>query len=293
MKYIKGKLNLVIFFKTIFTWTLVGIMLAIEYIFFIPPLIIWTLIFDRRHKKPILWITRFFVRLFFFLYVTSNFTIDLNKIKKAKGPRIYILNHASQFDTFLMYLLPGRIQVFVKEEYSKVPFIGWTIRLSGNILVKKPGDANEEYSVYDEGVKELNDGATILIFPEGTKSKDGNIGRFKIGGFKLAYETKSEIVPVVIDSWDAIRPKNGGWIRDDRMWMRVLDPLKYEDYKNIDVRDFTKLMRIKMADELLKIRDKRRSTQDNYYRHDEIFVNLDNESRNKLKEFKQNHEMLI
>jgi len=293
MKYIKGKVNLIIFLKTAFTWTLVGIMLGIEYIVFMPSLIIWTMIFDRRHKKPILWITRFFVRLFFFLYVTSNFTIDLNKISKANGPRIFILNHASQFDTFLMYLLPGRIQVFVKEEYAKVPFIGWTIRLSGNILVKKPDNATDENNVFDEGIKELNEGATILIFPEGTKSKDGNIGRFKVGGFKLAYETKAEIVPVVLDSWDSIRPKNGGWVRDDRMWMKVLDPLKYDDYKDIDDRDLAKMMRIKMADELMKIRDTRRSIEDNYYRHEELFVNLDNEAKEKISKFKREHEFRI
>ena len=292
MKYLKAKVNLIFFFKTIFTWALVGILIFIQYTIFVPPLLIWILIFDRKQKKAMLWITRFFLRLFFFFYITSNFNIDLKGLKKAKGPRIYILNHASQFDTFLMYLLPGRIQVFVKQSYSKIPFIGWTIRLSGNIMVKKPDNPNIESDIYKEGIASLSNGSTVLIFPEGTKSKDGNIGRFKTGGFKMAYETKAEIVPVVLDTWNSIRPGSGGWIRDDKIWMIALKTYKYEEYKDIDVRDFAKMLRVKMSDELINIRNIRRKTEKKYYRKKDIFVELDKEAYKKVIEFKTNNNIL-
>ncbi|MCK4798537.1 MAG: 1-acyl-sn-glycerol-3-phosphate acyltransferase [Spirochaetes bacterium] len=293
MEYIKGKVNFEFFLKTIFTWCLVGILISIQYIVFIPPLLIWTLIFDRKDKKVMLWVTRFFLRLFFFLYVTSNFNINLAGIKRARGPRVYILNHASQFDTFLMYLLPGRIQVLVKQSYSKIPFIGWTIRLSGNIMVKKRNDSNNESDVFDEGIKELNNGSTILIFPEGTRSRNGNIGRFKTGGFKMAYQTKAEIVPVVLDTWNSIRPGSGAWIRDDKIWMKVLKIYKYEDYKDIDIKNFAKMMRIKMSEELINIRNIRRKNEKKYYRKKDLFIKLDEEAYKKVIEYKEKNKFII
>ena len=133
----RGKITFRIFYVTIFTWLLVGILIGIEYIFFMPFVMIYTALFDYKQKRGVFYLTRFFIRLFFLLYITSNFKIDLGNLKKAKQPRIYILNHSSQFDTFLMYLLPDRFKYFVKENYVKVPFIGWTIKLSGNNIFKE------------------------------------------------------------------------------------------------------------------------------------------------------------
>jgi 1-acyl-sn-glycerol-3-phosphate acyltransferase len=276
------------FFVTIFTWMLVAILIFIQYVIFIPPALILTLLFDRKNKKLMNLITKLFIKLFFILYITSDFTIDLGGIKKPEKPRIYIMNHASQFDTFLIYILPGFTKVFVKENYLKLPFIGWTIGLMGNIYVKKMKNINDiEENLIEAGKNELQKGFTLLIFPEGTKSKTGNIGRFKTGGFKIAYESKAEIVPVVLDTWNSIRPGGGGWIRDDKIWLKVLKPYQYEDYMKYEIKDFIKIVREQMTEELLNIRDQRRLKEKNYYRKKQIYVDLDNEEKLKLMSNKQ------
>lgn len=288
MKSSKEKITLVIFLKTIFTWFLVTFLISILYIFFIIPFFIVAIIIDKKEKKLMFYLTRFTIRIFFKLYKTANFNINLSNLKKAEKPRIYILNHASQFDTFLMYLLPDIFKVFVKQIYVKIPFIGWTMRLTGNIIaVKKPDDINYETNLLDLGVNVIKKGYTLLIFPEGTKSKTGDIGRFKSGGFRIAYETKAEIVPVVLDTWNSIRPGGGWWIRDDRIWMKVLEPYEYNDYKNIDINDLIKLIKIKMIEELITIREQRRKNEKNYYRNADTYIDMDKNSLAKAKEIKE------
>ncbi len=286
---IYDRITLRIFFVTIFTWSLVGLLILIQYAIFMPAALLLTLIFDRKKKRIMNFVTKFFIKLFFISYITSDFKIDFDGLKKTKKPRIYMMNHASQFDTFLMYLLPGRTKVFVKENYLKLPFIGWTIKLMGNIYVKKRASIDDNADeLVETGKKEIENGTTLLIFPEGTKSKDGNIGRFKTGGFRIAYESGAEIVPVVLDTWNSIRPGGGGWIRDDKIWMKILPPCQFEDYKNYDIRDFSKTLRYRMIEELLNIRKERKQTEKNYYRKTQKFEELDFEAGQKLQEYKQN-----
>lgn len=290
MNELKDKITFLIFIKTIFTWSLVGFLILIEFSLFIIPAIILTLLFDMKHKRILFWVTKFFIQLFFKVYITGRFNIDLNNIK-SNHPRIYMLNHASQFDTFLMYLLPGSFKVLVKEVYTKIPFIGWSILLNGNILVKKMESDFEESNIIENAIKKVKEGHNLVIFPEGTKSKTSSIARFKTGGFKIAYATKAEIVPVVLDTWNSIRPGGGAWIRDDKIWMKVLEPIKFNDYKNLEIKDFARSLRFKITEELLKIRDIRRKTEKNYYRNMEKYKKLDEELYQKLLDFKKNQQI--
>ncbi len=289
MRDLSEKITLIIFLKTVFTWFLLASLVAILYLFFIPIFFIFTLIFDRKNKRYMFYLTRFFIRLYFKLYFTANFNIDLSNLNKSSGKRIYILNHASQFDTFLMFLLPDIFKVFVKQIYVNIPFIGWTMQLTGNIIaVKKPNDINYESNLLELGTNEINNkGNTLVVFPEGTKSKTGDIGRFKSGGFRIAYETKAEIVPVVLDTWNSIRPGGSWWIRDDRIWMKVLKPYKYDDYKNISLNDFAKILRIRMTEELIDIRNQRRKKNKKYYRNIEKYKIMDNNALKKVNEIKK------
>jgi 1-acyl-sn-glycerol-3-phosphate acyltransferase len=288
MKNSPEKITLVIFLKTLFTWGLVAILVAILYAFFIIPAFLICLIIDRKEKKLMFYLTRFVIRTYFKLYVTSNFTIDLGNIKRTKKPRVYILNHASQFDTFLMYLLPGIFKVFVKQVYVNIPFIGGIMRVTGNIIiVKKPDDMNYESDLLDIGKDVIKRGYTLLVFPEGTKSKSGDIGRFKSGGFRIAYQTKAEIVPVVLDTWNSIRPGGGWWIRDDKIWMRVLKPYQFEDYKDYDLNDFIKLLKVQMTEELIQIRDQRRLNEKKYYRNAEKYKIMDKKALEKVNKIKE------
>jgi 1-acyl-sn-glycerol-3-phosphate acyltransferase len=189
-----------------------------------------------------------------------------------------------------MYLLPGKLKTFVKSYYTKWPFIGWTIKMSGFIYVNSKKNNLIETELIEKGIDVLNRGFSLVFFPEGTKSKDGNIGRFKKGGFNIAYESKAEIIPVVLDTWNSIRPGGGLWIRDDKVWMKILKPIRYEEYENITPKDFAKKLRYSMAEELYNIREERRKTQKKYYRKLQKYIELDNKSYEKISKYKNNNQ---
>ena len=69
---------------------------------------------------------------------------------------------------------------------------------------------------------------------------------------------------MVLDTWNAIRPGGGWWVRDDKIWMKVLDPLKYDQYKDLDGKSLASKLRTYMTEELLEIRDRRRETEQKY-----------------------------
>jgi 1-acyl-sn-glycerol-3-phosphate acyltransferase len=153
-------------------------------------------------------------------------------------------------------------------------------------------DTGEQYDFYMSIQEKLERGVPIVIFPEGTRSRDSKMGKFYDGTFKLAVDTKADIVPVILDSWNIIRP-GAYWIRDTVTTFRVLDTMKYEDYQQYSYKELAKVMRIKMTEALLSLRDERRAKEKYYYRKKQKFVELDNQMREELKEQKEKYGKLL
>jgi 1-acyl-sn-glycerol-3-phosphate acyltransferase len=279
----KGSITPRIIIQTIHTWITFPLFLVVLCVCTIPFFLMWIIKRDVA-LTVIIPMVRFTIKLWFFCYPFSNFDIQLNGLTSEKKPRIYILNHSSMFDNLMMYFLPGNLKLLVKESYTKVPFLGWVISMAGGVVVRQAADDSDEVSEsYTESVAEIEKGDPLIVFPEGTKTKTSLMGRFKTGGFKMALESKAEIVPVIFDTWDSLRPGEI-WIRDSNAAMHVLDPVPYESYKDLDCRDFAKMMRVKMAVALQELRDCRTAREKNYYRRFPWFVEQDKKQREKLSE---------
>jgi len=200
----------------------------------------------------------------------------------STGARIYIFNHASMFDIILLFLLPENVKIMVKESYTEIPLLGTIIKKNEHVILKSGVETDEQNGTFDSAVKTLESGFPLVVFPEGTRSKDGNISRFKTGAFKIAYATQAEIIPVVIDSWNIVRPGDGLIFRDTKLYSKVMDSYKYEDYKNINVNDFTKELRKKMFIELRNLREIRVKKEKKYYRKTDFFIKLDKKAYDKV-----------
>ena len=137
----------------------------------------------------------------FLLYGVPPFirrTIDgLENIEKGK-PYVMVMNHNSGVDIFAAYKIPLNFRWVSKREVFKVPFMGWLLPIHGDIPIERGNPAKAMEKVLREGKLWLSRGATVAIFPEGTRSKTGEMGRFKAGAFTLAAEAGVDILPVVM-----------------------------------------------------------------------------------------------
>ena len=259
----------------------------------LPFVFLFTFAFDKD-RRAMSYMIKVFYRLFYILNIVQIHQINLNGLKATKKgeKRVYVINHASIFDVILMSMLPGANKAVMKESYTKMPLIGWIAVLTGNIVLKQFMDDGQQIEFFMGLEEKLERGIPIVIFPEGTRSRDSKLGKFYDGSFKLAMDTHAEIVPVILDSWNIIRP-GAYWIRDTRTTFKVLDTVKYEDYKRYSYKELTKVMRIKFLEELLNLRDSRRQKEKYYYRKKQKFEELDNQMREELKTLKEKYAHLL
>ena len=270
-------------FYTIIGWS-TFILVNSVLIFIVPFIMLYSLIFNRN-KKVFAYIIKLFFHIFSFLNFVQKTDIDYNNLKAPKKGerRIYVLNHASMFDSITMNILPGAIKSIMKESYARIPVIGWIATSAGNIVLKDIQTSGDQLDLYMKIIETLEKGSPLVIFPEGTKSKNSKIGKFYHGSFKIALDTKADIVPVVFDTWNVIRP-GGLWIRDPHIVMRVLDTIKYNEIKDKKYKEISKNVKTKLLKGLIEVRDERRKKEKNYYRHIQKYIDLDNEMRVELKE---------
>lgn len=115
----------------------------------------------------------------------------------ARRPYVVVSNHASTADPFLLSFLPIDMRFVAKDELFHVPLVGWLLRLAGDIPIRR-GDAASATAMKSACVRTLEAGLSVMIFPEGTRSRNGAVGAFKNGAFEIAREADAPILPVVL-----------------------------------------------------------------------------------------------
>ena len=145
--------------------------------------------------------------------------------EKFARPSVIVSNHQSAFDIMLMLALPVEMVMVVKQWVWKAPVIGPLIQDAGYILSDR-----ESYAKILKRCREwLGKGVSIMIFPEGRRSPDGELKRFHVGAFKLAMEMESDIVPVLITNSQACIPYKAFWVGDHQTVVRVLPRVTKEE----------------------------------------------------------------
>jgi 1-acyl-sn-glycerol-3-phosphate acyltransferase len=224
--------------------------------FFIIYLIIWIITspFDRK-----LIYCHYFVGIWAGFYILINpwwkVTIE-NRFKMEKDQTYIILsNHQSLLDSLAIYRLHFPFRWIIKQELFRIPVVGWVLFLNKYIPVIR-GDKDSKDKMISRAIGALKKGISILIFPEGTRSTDGNMGEFREGAFIIALESKSIMLPVIIDGAYHALPKNDFLFRrKQHIVVKVLDPVKPEDYDSLPLPLMIKKMEMLMAEELVKLRN--------------------------------------
>jgi len=118
---------------------------------------------------------------------------------------IFVANHASFYDVPILFTaLPRQLRIMAKAALGWVPFIGWHLRRGGHVLVDR---VNPGAAVYKRMQRMAKSGASLIVFPEASRTSDGRMEKFKGGIFLLAIENGLPIVPVSVDGSRTVMPK--------------------------------------------------------------------------------------
>jgi 1-acyl-sn-glycerol-3-phosphate acyltransferase len=133
------------------------------------------------------------------------------------GPAVLAANHSSALDILVVYgYLPVDFRIIYKRSVSLLPLLGWAVWLGRNIPIDR-GNAFRARRSLDAAAARIRGGTSVVVFPEGTRSKDGSVGRFKRGSFSLALEAGAPVVPVSLIGVKAVVPRGLGSVRPGRV----------------------------------------------------------------------------
>ena len=225
-------------FKSIIVW-LVGIVFML--LFFPLTFIVWLLVipFDRERK-----ITHWMLiyQSWILIWIMPIWKINVEGRKKAVKGTAYVIisNHQSILDILLINCLRYRFKWISKIENMKLPFLGWYLRMADYITVNR-GNKESKEEMMEKSYQCLKHGTSIMMFPEGTRSVDREIGFFKRGAFQLAISTNRPILPILIDGSGGVLPKHGLiFSTGHKIMIRVFDPVPPESF-DIDNADILSL----------------------------------------------------
>lgn len=197
--------------------------------FFLIACLIWLL--------TIWWDTRL-VYLHYFTSIWAKFLISLcpewktqvlyrERVPKDK-PYILVSNHQSGIDILLAFGLYKPFKWLSKIEVFHVPFIGWNMYLNKYVALKR-GDRRSVAKMSAEVKKHIEQGSSVYMFPEGSRSTDGKLGSFKTGAFAMAKHFGVGIIPIAIEGTNNALPKSSIMVGKANMRLTVLDPIEADE----------------------------------------------------------------
>ncbi|MEW5852254.1 MAG: lysophospholipid acyltransferase family protein [Myxococcota bacterium] len=160
---------------------------------------------------------------------------------------VVVCNHESHADSVLINHLPLDARWLAKKEIMDIPFLGWMMRMAGDISVKR-GDQDSGRHAMEQMAEYLRQGVSVFLFPEGTRSTTGELGAFKSGAFKLAIETQRPILPMVLTGCGEALPK-GGWVlggAESHARLHIMEPIPTQGLTLDDVEKLRDEVREKM-----------------------------------------------
>jgi 1-acyl-sn-glycerol-3-phosphate acyltransferase len=239
--------------KSLFVW-IFGI--AYTIILFPVSLIIWVLLYPFDQERTIThWCLVIQACLLTKLIPIWKISVEGREKARRKIPYIIISNHQSILDILILNCLRLKFRWISKIENYKVPVLGWYMRMAKYIAVDR-GNKESKAEMMEKSVESLRKGISIMMFPEGTRSRDGEIAPFKLGAFQLALMTDKSILPVIVDGTGGILPKHGLMFSGgNKLKIKVLDPVHPGTFGTADPEELASKFRSLMIDELKKIRE--------------------------------------
>lgn len=141
---------------------------------------------------------------------------------------IFVANHQGSFDIFLIYgYLGHNFRWIMKQELRKVPFAGKACEVSGHIFIDRTSISSIKQTM-EYAKKQLVGGLSVVIFPEGSRSANGKLSKFKKGAFQLAVDLDLPVVPLTLDGPYQVLPLGTKTIRPHKLKLTIHPPIVTE-----------------------------------------------------------------
>jgi 1-acyl-sn-glycerol-3-phosphate acyltransferase len=191
------------------------------------------------------WCARTWSRL---ILKTTGVTVDVAGLERLVPGKTYVFvsNHQSIYDIpILFWSLPYQLRIIAKESLGRFPFLGWHLRRTGHMLVdrKRPDRA----AIFSWASRLTSQGLSLIVFPEGTRSRDGCVARFKGGSFYLALEAGLPVVPLSVIGSRHVMLKGRLATYPGHVRLLVHDPIDTSALAGSDPREFAERVRQRIA----------------------------------------------
>lgn len=142
-----------------------------------------------------------------------------------RRPWIVVANHESFVDILLIAHLPMEMKWVSKQTFFKIPLVGWLMRMARDIQLVR-GASGAGARVYADAAERLENRVSVMLFPEGTRSADGELGEFRDGAFNMALSSGTPILPIAVHGTRAALTKHDWRFGATTATLRVLDPIE-------------------------------------------------------------------
>ena len=148
-------------------------------------------------------------------------------------PRIYVVNHVSWFDIFALASLLPHYKFVAKAELFRIPIFGRAAKSAGMISIERD-NRKAAFASYDQAAAQIRRGASVVVFPEGTRGRSYELRSFKKGPFVLAVAAQVPLVPCIVHGTIPVQPKGSFRVRSGVVDIHFLEPIAttgmtYED----------------------------------------------------------------
>jgi 1-acyl-sn-glycerol-3-phosphate acyltransferase len=187
---------------------------------------------------------------------TTGVTVDVTGLERVPRGQSYVFasNHQSIYDIpVLFWTLDFELRILAKASLGAFPFLGWHLARTGHVLVDR---RNPGADLFRQVRTLMQSGYSLFVFPEGTRSLDGTLARFRAGTFMMAIEAGLPIVPVAIDGSRFVMPKNQLTTSPGHVRVEVLDPIQTSGRKPEEARQVARAVQDAVDAALARMRSR-------------------------------------
>ena len=164
---------------------------------------------------------------------------------------VYMPNHQSDLDWPIIFrVIPGQYLFLAKQELFDAPVFGAYMKLQEYIPIER-SNIRKSFKTYQTIMTLIGSGSSIVIFPEGTRSFDSKLGKFKPSSFSILQDTKVRVVPICIDGSTNIQPKGSKLISPGKVKIKILPPVSFDDLYSLENKEFSSAASSRVREALL------------------------------------------